>query len=159
MEDSPVKSLKLRMAKDRCYMLLLVFKGIFWKTLLGNLTKSSELGLFAALIFCSLWRRPVALIILHGAEEFKAKKNQTTCKLQGSSWQSKAFVTSCRTSGVRKIAQFAPPPGTSTMFLPQHGKVHVFHCCAKHVLRMSQGRWRWTPYHLNMGFDHQDTTF
>ena len=69
-----MKSLKLRMAKDRCYMLLLVFKGIFWKTLLGNLTKSSELGLFAALIFCSLWRRPVALIILHGAEEFKAKK-------------------------------------------------------------------------------------
>ena len=115
MEDSPVKSLKLRMAKDRCYMLLLVFKGIFWKTLLGNLTKSSELGLFAALIFCSLWRRPVALIILHGAEEFKAKKNQTTCKLQGSSWQSKAFVTllAARLASERLPSlhhHLAPPP-------------------------------------------------
>ena len=38
-------------------------------------------------------------------------------KPRASAWNNKAFVTSCRTSGVRKMAQCAPPPGTSTVFL------------------------------------------
>ena len=56
------------------------------------------------------WTHKLPLKILLRTKRWKRKP-------RASAWNNKAFVTSCRTSGVRKMAQCAPPPGTSTVFL------------------------------------------
>ena len=56
------------------------------------------------------WTHKLPLKILLRMKRWKRKP-------RASAWNNKAFVTSCRTSGVRKMAQCAPPPGTSTVFL------------------------------------------